>query len=55
MLTFLIMVGFNILWLYMCKHNFKRLYNGADSVWLSALFWIYAAWGVGNLIHHFLK
>jgi hypothetical protein len=48
---FIIVLGFNVL---LAKDGFRRyanIYNGKLNKWLSVTAWLYAAWGIVNLVY----
>ncbi len=50
-LTFLTIVGYNIYWLKDGVNDFKKIYNGFYSIWLSIYNWLFVIYGFINLIH----
>lgn len=49
-INFIIVLGFNIYWLKIDYQCFIDMYNGNFSKWFSLCFWLYALWGIINLI-----
>lgn len=52
-INFIIVLGFNIYWLVRYKRDIFIFYKFKASIWLSILVWLYAGWGIANLIYHF--
>lgn len=50
-INFIVVLLFNLWWLKDGWQSFKDIYNGHHSKWISVFVWLYAAWGVFNLIY----
>lgn len=49
-LNFLIVLAFNLYWYRDGKESFIKLYNFGYTKWLSIFVWVYAIWGIVNLL-----
>lgn len=50
LLNFIIVLGFNVWWAKEGLDNYKNMYNGNFNEWLSIGAWLFAAWGILNLV-----
>ena len=54
--NFIVVFLFNILWIsHFGTRAYARIYNGKNSVSISVLAWVYAFWGLGNLVCFFIR
>ena len=49
--NFIIVLGFNLWWAKDGLDHYVDIYNGNYSSGYSVGAWLYAAWGIGNLIY----
>lgn len=49
--NFIIVLGFNVWWAKDGLDNYADIYNGNYNKWFSVGVWLYAAWGIGNLVY----
>lgn len=52
--NFIIVLGFNLYWVKDGLEDYKGIYTGEYDKWFSACAWLFALWGISNLIYSFL-
>lgn len=54
-LNFIIVLGFNLYFMRNGWSEYKEIYTGELSKWFSLLVWLYALWGIYNMICVIIK
>lgn len=49
--NFIIVLFFNVLYSIIWSEHYTDIYNGKINKWLSVAVWLYAAWGIFNLLY----